>query len=108
MSNVLPLHPHVRQQVSLDLAALAAGLCLIEQAESPDETAMEAIVDAEQDALAALAEARASTLAEVELKLAVLARRADASQGFLSEVELDLLRSVLDDMRSFGQATAVA
>jgi hypothetical protein len=46
---------------------------------------MDAIADAEQDALAALAETRASTLAGVELKLAALTRRADASQGFLSE-----------------------
>jgi hypothetical protein len=68
---------------------------------------MDAIADAEQDALAALAEARASTLAEVELKLAALTRRADASQGFLSDIELDLLRSVLDDMRRFDRAMAV-
>jgi hypothetical protein len=105
MANIL--HLPIRQQASLDVAALAAGLCLLEEAESPDETAMEAIADAEQDALAALVEARASTLAEVELKLAALTRRADASQGFLSDIELDLLRSVLDDMRRFDRAMAV-
>jgi hypothetical protein len=43
----------------------------------------------------------------MELKLAALTRRADASQGFLSDIELDLLRSVLDDMRRFDRAMAV-
>ena len=58
--------------------------------------------------LAALTTLRASTLAEVSLKLAVIARRTAAAEGFLTEDELGLLRSALGDMGQFGAVAAVA
>jgi hypothetical protein len=97
-----------RQPADQDVAALCARLRHLEGAESPDEATMDAIGQAEQGVLAALAGARASTLAEVTQKLAVVARRADAAEGFLTGDELGLLRSALGDMGRLDAVAAVA
>jgi len=98
----------LRQPAEQDVATLCARLRHLEGADSPDEATMDAISNAEQGVLAALAGARSSTLAEAIEKLAAVARRADAADGFLTEDELVLLRSILGDMRHLGSMTAVA
>jgi hypothetical protein len=90
------------------VTALCAQLRRVEGAESPDEATMDAIADAERRLLAALAGARSDTLAEVAQKLAALARRADAADGFLCGAGLALLHSALGDLRHFDRVTAVA
>jgi hypothetical protein len=97
-----------RQPADQDVAALCARLRHLEAAESPDEATMDAISQAEQGVLAALAAIRSGTLAEVTLKLAVVARRANAAEGFMTEGESGLLRSALGDMGQFAAVAAVA
>lgn len=100
----LPARPPTEQSV----VALAAQLGRVEGAESPDEATMDAITEAEQRLLVALAAVRSITLAEVGQKLAAVIRRAGAAEGFLSEAELALLQSTLRDLHGFDPVTAVA
>ena len=100
----LPVRPPAEQSVT----ALAAQLSRVEGAESPDEATMDAITEAEQRLLTALASARSLTLAEVAQKLTTIIRRSGAADGFLSETDQDLLQSTLRDLRGFDPMTAAA
>lgn len=108
MSQVIPFRS-VQLAAPADIAALAARLIQVESAETSDEDLLDLLLEAETRALAALAEARAGTVAEAVLKLATVVRRAgDDRDGPLSEPELELLRSTLHDLQRLSEAPAVA
>jgi hypothetical protein len=100
----LPVRPSAKQGV----IALCARLRHIEAAESPDEAMMDTIAEAEQDVLVALVGTRSNTLAEAERKFATITDRADAADGVLSDLEMAVLRSALNDLRRFDPTTAAA
>jgi hypothetical protein len=106
MANIIRLKP--RPISEQGVATLCSRLRHIETAESPDEGTMEAIADAEQSLVLALAEARSDTLAEIRQKVAVVADRAAAGDGFLSEGELAVLLSAVTDLRRLDPSTAAA
>ena len=106
MATILRLTPP--RSTSGDVDTLCLRLRRLEQAESPDEGTMDAISDAEQDILRALAHASANSLADIACKLAAVARRAEASDGFLTELERELLQATLRDMTRMDPAIAVA
>ena len=97
-----------RQPAEQGVLALCAQLRRLEEATSPDEATMDVLAGAERRILAALAGTRSGSPAEVAQKLAALARRAEAADGFLCEAGLALLRSALGDLHRFGPVTAVA
>ena len=88
--------------------ALAAQLSRVEGASSDDAATMDAIVEAERRLVGALAKARSSNIAEVEQKITAVLRRAQAADGFLTDDDLGLLRSVLMDVRQIDPALTVA
>ena len=106
MDTVVRLAAH--RPAERGVPALCARLHRLEEATSPDEATMDVLAGAERRVLGALAGTRAGTPAEVAGKLAVLARRAEAADGFLCEAGLVLLRSAPGDLRRFGPTAAVA
>jgi hypothetical protein len=106
MNNIVRLMP--RPIAEQNVATVCARLRHIEGAESPDEGTMDAIVNAEQSLILALADARSDTLAEIGQKVAAVADRAAAGDGFLSEGEIAVLLSVLADLRRLDPSIVAA
>jgi hypothetical protein len=106
MPNVFPLP--IRPAAARGVAFLCARIRRLGAAESPDEATTDAIARAEQGALLTLAETPSGTLHEAGQKLAAVADRGDAADGFLSYADLAVLRSVLDDLRLLGAGTEAA
>ena len=94
---------------STDIAMLDARLSRIERSDSPDEAVMDLIIQAETEALRALANTRAQTLEDATLKLAALLRRIAADgDGFVPENELALLRGILRDLKRLSRGEVAA
>jgi len=104
MSQVIPFRQ--APPATTDIVALSARLLQVETAETTDEALLDLLLEAELSALAALARARALSVAEVALKLATVVRRlGEDRDAALCDDEVRLLRSALRDLQHLPPAS---